>query len=159
DLRDQGERADRRGVYRAGAAQPAHQLRAGRRVTATAGGGGSRLVDARWERGRQFLRTDLAILGGAMTWLSERHLVAAISNAGGFGVLACGAMSPDLLDAEIRATAARTDRPFGVNLIIMHPQLRELVDVCIAREVGHVVLAGGLPSRDTIGRLRGAGVQ
>ena len=55
-----------------------------------------------------------------MTWVSERHLVAAISNAGGFGVLACGAMTPGLLDAEIEGTRAKTEKPFGVNLIVMH---------------------------------------
>ena len=52
-----------------------------------------------------------------MSWVSERHLVAAISNAGGFGVIACGSMEPDMLAAEIAATQALTARPFGVNLI------------------------------------------
>jgi enoyl-[acyl-carrier protein] reductase II len=50
-----------------------------------------------WSRGRSLLGVEHAIMGGAMTWVSERNLVAAISNAGGFGVLACGAMSPDPL--------------------------------------------------------------
>ena len=111
-------------------------------------------LDRLWARGRAFLGTDLAIMGGAMTWVSERHLVAAISNAGGFGVIASGSMSPNLLDAEIAATAELTARPFGVNLITMHPQLLELVDVCIARRVGHVVLAGGIPSMAAIQRIR-----
>ena len=111
-------------------------------------------LDRLWARGRAFLGTDLAIMGGAMTWVSERHLVAAISNAGGFGVIASGSMSPELLDAEIAATAALTVRPFGVNLITMHPQLLELVDVCIARRVGHVVLAGAIPSTAAIQRIR-----
>src|SRR5260221_10813500 len=83
-------------------------------------------LDRLWQRGRAFLGSDLAIMGGAMTWVSERNLVAAISNAGGFGVIASGSMSPDLLTREITATAALTDRPFGVNLITMHPQLLEL---------------------------------
>ena len=48
-------------------------------------------------RGTEFLGCDVAIMGGAMSWVSERNLVAAISNAGGFGVIACGAMSPELL--------------------------------------------------------------
>ena len=57
-------------------------------------------------RGRRFLGTDLAIMGGAMTWVSERNLVAAISNAGGFGVIASGSMPPsswrrDRGDAEL----------------------------------------------------------
>lgn len=46
------------------------------------------------ERGRAFLGTEHAILCGAMSWVSERNLVAAISNAGGFGVIACGGMNP-----------------------------------------------------------------
>ena len=74
-------------------------------------------------RGLEFLGTEWAIMGGAMSWISERHLVSAISNAGGFGVIACGAMSPELLDKEIEGTKALTDKPFGVNLITMHPQL------------------------------------
>ncbi len=80
-----------------------------------------------------------------MSWVSERHLVAAISNAGGFGVIACGAMTPALLEAEIAATQALTSQPFGVNLITMHPQLDDLVRVTLAAGVGHVVLAGGIP--------------
>ena len=117
------------------------------------------LVEALWARGRRFLGSDLAVLGGAMTWVSERRLVAAISNAGGFGVLACGAMDPDRLAQEIVATQALTDRPFGVNLIVMHPQLQELAEICLDHRVGHVVLAGGLPSRELMGRIRAGGAK
>jgi len=116
-------------------------------------------LDCLWARGRAFLGTDLAVMGGAMTWVSERNLVAAISNAGGFGVIASGAMSPDLLAEEIAATAALTERPFGVNLITLHPQLTELIDVCTARRVGHVVLAGGIPSGAAIEQVRKGGAR
>jgi len=112
-------------------------------------------LDRLWHRGRDFFGCDLAIMGGAMTWVSERHLVAAISNGGGFGVIASGAMSPDLLAAEIAGTAALTDRPFGVNLITMHPRLLDLVEVCLDHRIGHVVLAGGLPPAAAIARVRG----
>ncbi len=81
-------------------------------------------------RGTEFLGCDVAIMGGAMSWVSERNLVSAISNAGGFGVIACGAMTPELLDTEIGETKARTHRPFGVNLITMHPQLSR-ADRCL----------------------------
>ena len=67
--------------------------------------------------------------------------------AGGFGVIACGAMTPALLEAEIAATQALTTRPFGVNLITMHPDLDALIGICAAARVGHVVLAGGLPPK------------
>ena len=116
-------------------------------------------LDRLWSRGQAFLGTELAIMGGAMTWVSERNLVAAISNAGGFGVIASGSMSPDLLDAEIAATAALTTKPFGVNLITMHPRLAELIEVCIARRVSHVVLAGGIPAAAAIRRIRDGGAR
>jgi enoyl-[acyl-carrier protein] reductase II len=116
-------------------------------------------LEALWRRGREFLGTRTAILGGAMTWVSERNLVAAISNAGGFGVIACGSMNPERLAEEIEATAKLTDRPFGVNLITMHPQLDALIDVCGAAKVGHVVLAGGVPTADAMTRLKNHGAR
>jgi enoyl-[acyl-carrier protein] reductase II len=111
------------------------------------------------KRGSAFLGCEVAIMGGAMSWISERNLVSAISNAGGFGVIACGAMTPDLLDAEIAATSARTDRPFGVNLITMHPDLDALIDVCGRHKVGHIVLAGGLPPPGAIDRIKATGAK
>ncbi len=50
-------------------------------------------------------------MGGAMSWISERRLVSAISNAGGFGVIACGSLGPDQLSAEIEATQTLTAKP------------------------------------------------
>lgn len=111
------------------------------------------------QRGTDFLGCDHAILCGAMSWVSERHLVAAISNAGGFGVIACGAMTPELLDAEIAATRALTTRPFGVNLITMHPQLFELIEVCRRHAVGHVVLAGGIPPKGSVEAIKAHGAR
>jgi enoyl-[acyl-carrier protein] reductase II len=110
-------------------------------------------------RGAEFLGCEWAIMGGAMSWISERNLVSAISNAGGFGVIACGAMGPELLDTEIAETKKRTERPFGVNLITMHPQLSELIDVCAQHSVGHVVLAGGLPPAGAIDRIKASGAK
>ena len=94
-----------------------------------------------------------------MTWVSERNLVAAISNGGGFGVIASGPMVPDELAREIVATQALTDRPFGVNLITMHPELEALIDVCGENSVGHVVLAGGLPGSPSIARIKSFGAK
>jgi enoyl-[acyl-carrier protein] reductase II len=111
------------------------------------------------QAGTDFLGCDVAIMGGAMSWVSERHLVSALSNAGAFGVIACGAMTPDMLDTEIAETKARTDKPFGVNLITMHPQLSELIDVCGRHGVSHIVLAGGLPPGGAIDRIKGTGAR
>ncbi len=110
-------------------------------------------------RGAEFLGSDVAIMCGAMSWVSERNLVAAMSNAGGFGLIACGAMTPELLDAEIEGTRALTDKPFGVNLITMHPQLFDLIEVCTRHGVGHVVLAGGLPPTGSLDAIKGSGAK
>jgi len=116
-------------------------------------------LDRLWRRGREILGCDLAIMGGAMTWVSERNLVAAISNAGGFGVIASGSMPPELLSAEIEATKAMTRRPFGVNLITLHPQLLELVEVCAEHRISHVVLAGGLPNSAAVHAIKRSGAR
>ena len=112
-----------------------------------------------WKRGCDFLGCDMAILGGAMSWVSERNLVSALSEAGAFGVIACGSMTPDLLDAEIAATRNMTSKPFGVNLITMHPDLDALIDVCVDHGIGHVVLAGGLPSAAASKRIKDSGAK
>ena len=111
-------------------------------------------TQALMKRGADFLGSETAILCGAMSWVSERNLVSAISNAGGFGVIACGAMTPELLDAEIAATKALATKPFGVNLITMHPQLFELIEVCAKHGVGHVVLAGGIPPKGSVEAIK-----
>ncbi|MBC2651450.1 NAD(P)H-dependent flavin oxidoreductase [Novosphingobium aerophilum] len=110
-------------------------------------------------RGAEFLGSEHAILCGAMSWVSERNLVSAISNGGGFGVIACGAMTPELLDAEIAATKALATRPFGVNLITMHPQLFDLIAVCEKHGVGHVVLAGGIPPKGSVEAIKAFGAK
>lgn len=108
-------------------------------------------------RGCEFLGTRYAIMGGAMSWVSEHHLVAAMSNAGAFGVIACGSMPPGLLEKEIIETRKLTQKPFGVNLIIMHPQLDELIAVCTRQKVSHVVLAGGIPSASHVKAIKDGG--
>jgi enoyl-[acyl-carrier protein] reductase II len=112
-----------------------------------------------WRRGREFLGVENAILGGAMTWVSDRNLVAAISNAGGFGVIASGSMSPERLSDEIAATRDLSAAPFGVNLITLHPQLMELIEACLDHRVGHIVLAGGLPPAPAMARVRAGGAR
>lgn len=107
------------------------------------------------QRGAEFLGCEYAILCGAMSWVSERNLVSAISNAGGFGVIACGAMTPELLDTEIAETKKLTSKPFGVNLITMHPQLFDLIEVCRKHGVTHIVLAGGIPPKGSVEAING----
>ena len=114
-------------------AEPRSAAKAAPRVEFCADAEARRLLDYLWHRGAAFLGCDLAIMGGAM-------------RAGE-------------LDAEIVATRERTARPFGVNLITMHPELAELIAVCVRRGVGHIVLAGGLPNASTVTRIKDAGTK
>jgi enoyl-[acyl-carrier protein] reductase II len=120
---------------------------------------GQERLERRMARGRDFLGSEVAIMCGAMSWVSERNLVAAMSNAGGFGLIACGAMTPELLDAEIAGTKALTAKPFGVNLITMHPQLFDLIEVCNRHGIGQVVLAGGLPPAGSLDAIKANGAK
>ena len=116
-------------------------------------------LDRLMARGTAFLGTRYALLGGAMSWVSERHLVAALSNAGAFGVIACGAMEPPRLAEEIAGTQALTQKPFGVNLITMHPMLDALVQTCLDARVGHIVFAGGIPPGSAIKKAKDGGAK
>lgn len=112
-----------------------------------------------WSKGTDFLGTKYSIMGGAMSWVSESNLVSAISNSGAFGVLASGAMEPQMLTTVIKDTQTKTTNNFGVNIITLHPKIDELIKVCIDEQVSHVVLAGGLPNAKMIQPLKEAGVK
>ena len=116
-------------------------------------------LDRLMSRGAAFFGARYAIMGGAMSWVSERHLVSALSNAGAFGVIACGAMEPPRLAEEIAGTQALTSKPFGVNLITMHPRLDQLVDTCLAAKVSHIVFAGGIPPGTAIKKAKDGGAK
>ncbi len=112
-----------------------------------------------WKRGTEFLGTRYAILCGAMTWVSESTLVSAISNAGGFGVLAGGNMPPDLLAKEIDATRGRTTFPFGVNMITVAPNYRAHIDIVVREKAPFAIFAGSIPSGRDIEQVKAAGAK
>ena len=112
-----------------------------------------------WKRGTDFLGTRYAILCGAMTWVSESNLVSAISNEGGFGVLAAGNMPPETLAQEIKATRQKTRFPFGVNLITIAPNFRMHIDVVIRERVPFVFFAGSIPSGKAIEQVKASGAK
>ena len=112
-----------------------------------------------WKRGTDFLGTRYAILCGAMTWVSESNLVSAISNAGGFGVLAGGNMPPEALAEEIEKTRKKTSLPFGVNMITVAPNFRAQIDVVVRERVSHAFFAGSIPSGKDIERVKGSGAK
>ncbi len=110
-----------------------------------------------WKRGTDFLGVRYGILCGAMTWVSESNLVSAVSNAGGFGVLAGGNMPPDMLVTEIEQTRAKTDYPFGVNLITIAPNFSQHIEVVLDTNVECVFFAGAIPSGTDIKKLKDEG--
>ena len=112
-----------------------------------------------WKRGTDFLGTRYAILCGAMTWVSEANLVSAISNEGGFGVLAGGNMPPEVLAKEIAKTREKTRNPFGVNLITVAPAFKEHVEVVIRERCPYVFFAGSIPSGRDIDAVKDAGLK
>ncbi len=112
-----------------------------------------------WKRGTDFLGSRYAILCGAMTWVSESNLVSAISNEGGFGVLAAGNMPPALLAKEIEATRQKTRFPFGVNLITVAPTFRDHIDVVVREKAPFVFFAGSIPSGKDIEQAKAGGAR
>jgi len=111
------------------------------------------------EKGNKFLGTKYPIMCGAMAWVSDYHLASAVSNAGGFGVIASGSMPLDMLSTEIDNMQKATKKPFGVNLMTMHPDHLKLVDLCVAKKVSHVIIGGALPSAEAIEKLKAGNVK
>ena len=98
------------------------------------------------------------IMQGGMHYVGFAELAAAVSNAGGLGIItALTQPTPADLAKEIARCHELTDKPFGVNLITLHPNLQELIDVCLEEKVTHVVLAGGLPRGDDITKIKNGG--
>ncbi|HEU5359781.1 MAG TPA: nitronate monooxygenase family protein [Candidatus Deferrimicrobiaceae bacterium] len=112
-----------------------------------------------WKKGTDFLGTRYAILCGAMTWVSESNLVAAISNAGGFGVIAGGNMPPETLAEEIRKTREKTAFPFGVNMITVAPSFRSHIEVVVREKVPFAIFAGSIPSGKDIEEVKASGAK
>ena len=111
------------------------------------------------KKGSDFLGCQFPIIGGAMTWVSEKNLVSAISNAGGLGVIACGAMEPSHLENEIILTQKLTKNPIGVNLILMHPKIEQLIDICVQNKIQFIFFAGGVPKKNHINKFKVEGIK
>ncbi|MGC6769058.1 nitronate monooxygenase [Enterococcus sp. LJL51] len=95
---------------------------------------------------------------GAMAQISRYELVSAVSNAGGLGVIASGAMDKETLRYQIQACKELTDKPFGVNLMMMMDNVGELADVIIEEQVAVVTTGAGTP-KDYVPKLKAAGVK
>lgn len=89
------------------------------------------------------------IIQGGMVWCSGWRLAAAVSNAGGLGLLGAGSMHPETLREHLRKLKAATHAPFGVNLPLMYPQMDELLQILAEEEVKIVFTSAGSPKKWT----------
>lgn len=106
----------------------------------------------------QMLRIRYPILLGGMAHVSCAPLVAAVSNAGGLGIIGSGGMPPDILVEQIAQVRKRTDRSFGVNLMLMDPKIEEQVEVVLSERVPMVSTGAGNPAKYMDG-LKKAGIR
>ena len=87
------------------------------------------------------------VIQGGMAWVAEHHLAAAVSNAGGLGLIGAASAPPEVVREEIRKTKALTDKPFGVNVMLMNPNAPEVAKVIIEEGVKVVTTGAGNPAR------------
>ena len=98
------------------------------------------------------------IIQGAMAWTSEAELAAAVGEAGGSGVIATGGRTTEWVRAEIKRTKQLTNKPFGVNLMLMAPNKDEILEVLCQEKVTFVTMGAGNPV-PYIGPLHAAGIK
>ncbi|MDR2126871.1 MAG: nitronate monooxygenase [Prevotellaceae bacterium] len=85
------------------------------------------------------------VIQGGMVWCSGWRLVSAVSNAGGLGLLGAGSMYPDVLREHIQKTKRATDKPFGVNIPLLYPDMDELIKIIVDEDVKIVFTSAGNP--------------
>ena len=107
---------------------------------------------------RQLLGIKYPVFQGAMAQIARYELASAVSNAGGLGILASGGMSPEELREQIKKCKEQTTKPFAVNLMLMMPNINEIIDVVIEEGVKIVTTGAGTP-RKFMPRLTEAGVK
>lgn len=98
------------------------------------------------------------IIQGGMAWISDAKLTAAVSNAGGAGIISCGGRTTEYVREEIRKAKQLTDKPFGVNVMLMAPNKDEIVDVICEEKPAFVTLGAGNPV-PYFAKLKEAGIK
>jgi enoyl-[acyl-carrier protein] reductase II len=106
----------------------------------------------------ELLGIEKPIIQGGMAWTATSELAAAVSNAGGFGIIGAGHMPTEILRSEIRNAKSLTDKPFGVNLMLLTPHIDELVEMVIEERVHAVTTGAGNPGK-FIAALKEAGIK
>ncbi len=95
----------------------------------------------------EILGTRYPVIQGGMAWVAEHHLAAAVSNAGGFGIIGAASAPPEVVREEIRKCRELTDRPFGVNVMLLNPNAEEVAKIAAEEGVRAVTTGAGNPAK------------
>lgn len=106
----------------------------------------------------ELLNISYPIFQGGMAWVANHSIAAAVSNAGGLGIIAAGHAPGDWVRQEIRACKAKTDKPFGVNVMLLSPYVEEVIEVILEEKVAVVTTGAGNPGK-YMEALKGAGIK
>lgn len=98
-------------------------------------------------RVNELLGTEYPIIQGGMAWVAEHNLAAAVSNAGGLGIIGAGGAPAEFVREQIRKTKEATEQPFGVNVMLMNPEADEIAKVIVDEGVRVVTTGAGNPAK------------
>lgn len=106
----------------------------------------------------EILNIKYPIIQGGMAWVADSNLAAAVSNTGGFGIIGTGSATADIVKKEIDNCRRLTDKPFGVNVMLMSPNADEVIDLIIEEKPAGITTGAGNPAK-YMDRLKEAGIK
>ena len=95
----------------------------------------------------ELLQIEYPIIQGGMAWVAEHHLAAAVSEAGGFGLIGAASAPPEIVREEIRKAKELTDKPFGVNIMLPNPNADEVAKIVVEEGIQAVTTGAGNPEK------------
>lgn len=95
----------------------------------------------------ELLQNEYPIIQGGMAWVAEHHLAAAVSEAGGFGLIGAASAPPEIVREEIRKAKELTDKPFGVNIMLLNPNADEVAKIVVEEGIQAVTTGAGNPEK------------
>lgn len=116
-------------------------------------------LEALWKKGKDFLGVESPIISGGMSWVSNFELVKAISEAGGFPVLAGGNMPPEIFEKEVDRCLNEIEGPFAVNMVTIAPYFPQQNEIIRRKKVPFVVFAGNFPKKGDVQAVKEMGVK
>lgn len=95
----------------------------------------------------ELLQIEYPIIQGGMAWVAEHHLAAAVSEAGGFGLIGAASAPPEIVREEIRKAKELTDKPIGVNIMLLNPNADEVAKIVVEEGIQAVTTGAGNPEK------------